>query len=129
LRIRLIDDSGLRQSILEARQRALAIGFDATEAAQIATATSELGRNVLKYAGVGLVDIREVNEDLRVGIEITVSDKGPGIADIDQALEDHFSSSGTLGLGLPGVKRLMDDFEIGSNDGKGTRVRIRKWRG
>jgi serine/threonine-protein kinase RsbT len=93
----------------------------------IATAVSELVRNILKYAGSGEVRLRRVQRASGGGIEILVSDHGPGIADLDAAMSDHFSTSGTLGLGLPGVKRLMDDFSMESAPGKGTRVKACKW--
>jgi serine/threonine-protein kinase RsbT len=103
------------------------IGFDGVDAAKLMTAMSELARNVLKYAGTGTVRTAWLEEPGRHGIEIVVEDNGPGIASVPQALQDHFSTSGTLGLGLPGVRRMMDDFEVVSAPGQGTRVTIRKW--
>lgn len=129
MRIRITDETGLSQAILEVRSQALALGFDTIDAAKIGTAVSELGRNILKYAGRGAVEIREVSKARRVGLEVVVSDRGPGIEDLEQALSDHFSSSGTLGLGLPGVRRLMDEFDIASVVGEGTSVTIRKFQG
>ena len=87
---------------------AAALGFSSGEATLIATAISELARNVVQYAGRGEASIRSTSIDGREGIVISVHDEGPGIADVDRALEDGFSSSGRLGLGLPGVRRLMD---------------------
>jgi anti-sigma regulatory factor (Ser/Thr protein kinase) len=116
------------RSVIEASRIAREIGFSATEAQAISTAASELTRNILKYAGSGQLSIKEIGaNDGRRGIEVTASDRGPGIADVDAAMSDHFSSSGTLGLGLPGVKRMMDEFEIESEPGRGTRVVIRKF--
>ncbi len=121
-------ESDLTRSIVEAKRVASAIGFDHNACQMIATAVSELARNILKYAGKGEVIIAPTQNSYRVGIEITVQDRGPGIANVEQAMADHFSSSGTLGLGLPGVKRMMDEFEINSVLEKGTRVTIKKWR-
>ena len=94
----------------------------------IVTAVSELARNIIKYATRGEVSIDRIVKDFHVGIEIVARDRGPGISDIEQAIADNYSSGGTLGLGLPGVRRMMDEFEIQSAEGKGTMVRIRKWR-
>ena len=121
-------ESDLTRSIVEAKRVADAIGFDHNASQMIATAVSELARNILKYAAKGEVIIASTQNGYRVGIEITAQDRGPGIADVAQAMVEHFSSSGTLGLGLPGVKRMMDEFEINSVPEKGTRVTIKKWR-
>ena len=93
----------------------------------IKTVASELAYNILKYAKQGTVQVRRVQLNHQKGVEIKASDHGPGIKDIEMAMEDHYSSGKTLGLGLPGVKRLMDDFEIESELGKGTTVIARKW--
>jgi serine/threonine-protein kinase RsbT len=120
------------QDIVSARQkgRALAaeLGFSAVDATFIATAVSELARNILAYARKGEITLRAVQGSNRKGIHIIASDKGPGILDIRQALCDGFSTSGSLGLGLPGVRRLMDEFEIASRPGQGTTVAVKKWR-
>jgi serine/threonine-protein kinase RsbT len=94
----------------------------------ISTAASELARNIVKYAGSGEIVIRCVDDGLRDGLEIEARDQGPGIKDIEIAMQDHVSGSGTLGLGLPGVRRMMDDFRIDSEPGKGTTVVTTKWR-
>ena len=107
---------------------AAALGFSSGEATLIATAISELARNVVQYAGRGEASIRSTSIDGREGIVISVHDEGPGIADVDRALEDGFSSSGRLGLGLPGVRRLMDEVEIDSSPGRGTRICATKWK-
>jgi serine/threonine-protein kinase RsbT len=125
-RTRITNEADLSVAVLEARRIALEIGFSAVVAAKIATAVSELGRNILKYAERGFVDLRRLSDERGEGLEAVVADQGPGIEDVDAALQDHFSSSGTLGLGLPGVRRLMDEFEIASTPGEGTRVTIRK---
>jgi serine/threonine-protein kinase RsbT len=104
------------------------LGFGVAEQSRVATATSELARNIFKYAGMGHVTIAPVERDGRMGIEILAEDQGPGIEDIEQAMEDRYSSGGTLGLGLPGVRRLMDVFRIESAPGRGTRVMALKLR-
>ena len=118
--------------IIVARQkgRALAaeLGFSPTDVVRIATAISELARNVLSYAARGEIRLEPVNSRNRCGIAIVASDAGPGIADVEQAMQDAFSTSGGLGLGLPGVRRLMDDFKIESTVGQGTTVSATKWR-
>ena len=103
------------------------IGFDSAAVQMIRTAVSELARNIVKYAESGVITVKAITESDRSGIEVLCSDRGPGIENIARALDDHFSSSGTLGLGLPGVKRMMDEFEIQSTPGTGTDVTIRKW--
>jgi len=117
--------------IIVARQkgRALAseLGFSSTDLVRIATAISELARNVLSYAARGEIRLEPVNCRNRSGIAIVASDAGPGIADVEQAMQDAFSTSGGLGLGLPGVRRLMDEFKIESTVGQGTTVSATKW--
>jgi anti-sigma regulatory factor (Ser/Thr protein kinase) len=126
--IRVRGEGDITRAIVEASQVARLLGFDAPEVNKISTATSELARNIIKYAGSGEVLIREAGGEGDVGIEIVVRDRGPGIPDVDTALQDHYSSSGTLGLGLPGVRRMMDDFDIDTEIGRGTIVTIRAWR-
>ena len=116
-----------RHAVLESTQYSRAAGFDETPSRMIATAVSELARNILKYAGTGEIRLREVEGKGGRGIEIEAVDWGPGIADPEAAMRDHFSSGGTLGLGLPGVQRMMDEFSLDSTPGKGTRVTAIKW--
>ena len=120
------------QDIVSARQKgrlmATELGFSTGDATLIATAISELARNIVSYAHHGQVTIRMVNGLNRQGISVIATDDGPGIPDVRQALRDGFSTSGSLGLGLPGVRRLMDEFEINSQPGKGTTVAVKKWR-
>ena len=115
------------RTVLESTLYCREAGFDETPSRMIATAVSELVRNILKYAGSGEIRLRQVKELSRHGIEIEVVDQGPGIADCEAAMQDHFSSGGTLGMGLPGVKRMMDEFSLVSTPGEGTRVTARKW--
>ena len=120
------------QDIVAARQRgrglALSLGFSTGDATLIATAISELARNIITYAKKGELQLSEINSSPRRGLQVVATDKGPGIADVQQALRDGFSTSGSLGLGLPGVMRLVDEFEIVSELGSGTTVRLKKWK-
>jgi len=127
LRCAIRTEMDVRRVVLESTRYSQKVGFAETPSRMIATAASELARNVLKYAGSGEFRLRRIERPGGCGIEIEVSDHGPGIADLDAAMTDHFSSSGTLGLGLPGVKRMMDDFSLESDPGQGTRVTARKW--
>ncbi len=113
------------------RGRALAsqMGFPPTLATLVATAISELARNILLYAGRGEVVLTPVERGGRRGLAVMARDEGPGIPDIARAMEDGYSTSGRLGLGLPGVRRLVDEFEITSHLGQGTTVTVKKWLG
>ena len=93
----------------------------------IATAVSEVARNIVEYAGVGEVLLSVVQNSVRRGLQVVGRDQGPGIADIDQAMQDGYSTSQGLGLGLPGSRRLVDEFHIESKVGLGTIVTLRKW--
>lgn len=119
------------QDIVVARQRgrslALELGFSPGDATLIATAISELARNIVSYAQTGAISLQGIQTTHRQGILVIASDNGPGITDIRQAMRDGFSTSGSLGLGLPGVKRIMDEFEIQSRSGGGTKVVVKKW--
>ncbi|MFB1051765.1 anti-sigma regulatory factor [Paraliobacillus sp. JSM ZJ581] len=109
------------------RDKAKELGFGTVDQARIATAISELARNIYLYAGTGKICF-EIIEDLEhKGLEIIAKDDGPGIRDISQVMEDGYSTSGGLGAGLPGVKRLMDHFDIISTYGEGTEIRTAKW--
>jgi serine/threonine-protein kinase RsbT len=101
--------------------------FGGVDQARITTAISELARNIYLYAGSGQITISILEENGRRGIHILAADNGPGINDIRMVLQDGFSTSGGLGAGLPGVKRLMDTFDIDSVPGTGTTVTISKW--
>ena len=117
--------------IVTARQRgrmlASQLGFTSGDATIVATAISELARNIVLYAKRGEVIVVPVEMKDNRGLVITARDEGEGIADIRQAMQDGYSTSGRLGVGLPGVKRLMDEFEIISEMGKGTTVIVKKW--
>jgi serine/threonine-protein kinase RsbT len=111
-----------------ARDMAKTLGFGAIDQARIATAVSELARNIFLYAGTGTVTVRAIERSGRKGIEIVCEDQGPGIADINVVMQDGYSTSRGMGMGLPGAKRLMDEFDIKSKEGVGTTITCRKWR-
>jgi len=103
------------------------LGFGTVDQARITTAISELARNIYLYAGTGQICIEEMDEYGKRGLKVVATDDGPGIPDIRQVMEDGFSTSGGLGAGLPGVKRLMDSFQIDSSSGEGTTIHAVKW--
>ncbi|MET3698562.1 serine/threonine-protein kinase RsbT [Bacillus oleivorans] len=109
------------------RELAKEIGFSTVDQARITTAISELARNIYLYAGKGTIILHKINNVGKVGLKIVAEDEGPGIPDIRKAMEDGFSTSGGLGAGLPGVKRLMDYFTVDSDVGKGTHIEVIKW--
>jgi serine/threonine-protein kinase RsbT len=111
----------------QGRAMAANIGFTATDATLIATAISELARNIVMYAQKGEVVMSSVETTHSKGIVIVARDDGPGIRSIQDALRDGYSTSGGLGLGIPGVKRLMDEFAIESELRRGTTVTVKKW--
>lgn len=105
------------------------IGMSSFESALVATALSELVRNIIDHAGSdGIVELRAVTKGRAKGIEIIARDHGPGIPDLELAMRDGYSTGGGLGVGLPGVRRLMDEFEVDSSPGRGTRITAVKWR-
>jgi len=109
------------------RELALELGFSPPMATVIATAISELARNILLYAERGEVAVSLVERGTSRGLVITATDAGQGIPDVRRAMEDGYSTGGRLGLGLPGVRRLMDEIEVVSGRGEGTTVRVTKW--
>jgi serine/threonine-protein kinase RsbT len=109
------------------RNAATELGFGITDITRIVTAASELTRNIYQYAGSGTIRWRSFNKGVDVALELVFEDNGPGIPDIDKAMESGFSTGKGFGLGLPGAKRLMDEMVIQSQAGKGTKVRTRKW--
>ena len=126
--VELCEVSDAAQAVYSTRRLTAQMGFGETDQFLIATAVSELATNIVRYAGKGEIVIRTVIDAGREGIEVTARDSGPGIADIDRAMEEHFSSGNSLGLGLPSVRRIMDDFTIDSEPGHGTTIVARKWR-
>lgn len=123
---------GSEADIVTARQKgrelAVKLGLSSIDAAMVATAISELARNILLYAKLGQITLGLAVNGPRPGVVVVASDEGPGISDIRQAMEAGYSTSRSLGLGLPGVKRLMDEFEIRSELGRGTMVKVKKWK-
>src|SRR5262249_43448918 len=103
------------------------LGFSSSEATVVATAISELARNIVRYAKHGEIVLGLARDGARQGIVVVARDEGPGISDIPRALAGGHSASGGLGLGLPGVRRVMDEFHIASEVGKGTTVVATKW--
>ena len=120
------------EDIIVARQKvrefASEIGFQYMDTIIIATAVSEITRNIINYALKGEIEISCIRSDRKEGIQIIALDKGPGIKDVSLALQDGYSTGKGLGLGLPGTKRLMDEFEILSEVSKGTKIIMRKWK-
>ena len=109
------------------REAAAALGFGLTDVTRSVTAASELTRIIYHYAKSGVMRWRFLNQSAKVGLELTFVDKGPGIPDVEKAMEVGFSTGKGLGMGLPGAKRLMDELTIESKVGKGTTVVVRKW--
>jgi serine/threonine-protein kinase RsbT len=117
--------------IVDARQRgreiAVAVGLSGSDLTLVATAISEVARNIISYAQHGEIVLQPIQQNGRRGILVIARDQGPGIPDVARAMQDGFSTGRSLGLGLPGAKRLMDEFEIHSVVGEGTTVTMRKW--
>lgn len=111
------------------RARAAALGFSLVEQTKLVTAASELARNMIDYGGGGHMDIETLESGNKIGVKLVFEDQGPGIADIERALQDGYTSGRGLGLGLGGAKRLCNDFELRSAPGEGTRVAITRWKG
>ena len=124
--IEIASEEGIIVARQKVRELASNMGFRIVDQTRIATAVSELARNIQRFAGKGVVTIFSIQGD-RKGIKIVCEDDGPGIADIEMAMTDGYSTTKSLGLGLPGAKRLMDEFQIESEVGKGTKVTITKW--
>ena len=110
------------------REWTIQAGFSLVDQTKLITAASELARNTVDYGGGGKVLLEALNDTNRRGLQLTFIDEGPGIADIELALKDGYTTGGGLGLGLGGAKRLVNDFEIASRPGEGTRVRIARWK-
>jgi serine/threonine-protein kinase RsbT len=120
-------ESDVTSALVAAGDFAGRAGFRDRDKQAVVTVVAELSRNVVKYARSGRVILSLIESADRRGIEVLVVDNGPGIADLELAMSDHFSTGKTLGLGLPGARRLMDEFSIDSTPGRGTRVLARKW--
>jgi serine/threonine-protein kinase RsbT len=129
-RIVLAGEDGIVTARQRARDTARSLGFGLLDQSRIATAVSELARNVVRYAtdSRGEILIRPLTEGGRAGLEIVVRDEGPGIDDLERAMHDGYSSGSGMGMGLSGTRRLMDEMAMDSASGRGTTVVIRKWR-
>jgi serine/threonine-protein kinase RsbT len=126
-RVAIQSDGDVVLARQKARELAAGLGFSGTELTLLATAVSEVARNIVVYAECGEIFLHLVAEGRRQGIRVVARDSGPGIPDIDQAKRDGFSTGKSLGLGLPGAERLMDDFDIQSTVGVGTTITMTKW--
>jgi serine/threonine-protein kinase RsbT len=127
IRVAIRTDADVVTARQEARTMGAALGFSSTDLTLLATAISEVARNITTYAGEGEVALRVLRENAREGIEVVASDAGPGIADVELAMQDGYTTGNGLGLGLPGTRRLVDDFELRTRPGAGTTIRLVKW--
>jgi len=128
IRIAIAVDPDMVKARAEGRALAARLGFSRTDATLVATAISEIARNMVVHADGGEIVMTPVYDDTRYGLVVVARDSGPGIRDIPAAMQDGYGSSSGLGLGLPGARRLMDEFRIESECGKGTTVTMKKWR-
>jgi serine/threonine-protein kinase RsbT len=127
VRVRIATDDDIVTARQEGRRLSAGLGFSSTDLTLIATAISEVARNIRVFAGEGQVQIKQLNERGRDGIMVVARDKGPGIRDLERAMQDGYSTRGSFGLGLPGARRLMDEFQIRSKPGRGVTVTMKKW--
>ena len=118
--------------VVRARQAvrawAVAMGFSLVDQTKLVTAASELARNTVVYGGGGGMRMEQVQEGVRLGLRLTFEDQGPGIPDVERALQDGFTTGGGLGLGLGGARRLVNEFSLHSAPGEGTRITVTKWK-
>ena len=126
-RVAIRTDADVVTARQEARTMGAALGFSSTDLTLLATAISEVARNITAYAGEGEVLLRVLHDGGRAGIEVVASDEGPGITDVELAMQDGYTTGNGLGLGLPGTRRLVDEFELQTATGEGTRIRLVKW--
>jgi len=127
LQCAITQEADVELAMRRCRRSARQLGFSESIVFMVSTALVELARNMLYHAGGGTVTVKACSQASRRGIELIASDHGQGIADVGLAMQDHFSTRGTLGIGLPAVKRMMDSIEIESVVGQGTTVRACKW--
>lgn len=126
-RVTIHSDADIIAARRMGRELAEGVGFGGSELTVIATAISEIARNIIEYAGSGEIIVRQTQQGTRRGILVIARDRGPGIPDIELAMQDGYSTSKGIGLGLPGARRLMDEFDVDSTVGKGTTVTMKKW--
>jgi anti-sigma regulatory factor (Ser/Thr protein kinase) len=129
VRITIADDTDLIPARAEGRALAQRLGFTRTDATLIATAISEIARNIVVHVGKGEIVLRALDDGRRCGLLVVATDEGPGIRDVEAAVQQGYADSASLGLGLPGARRLMDEFAVVSEAGRGTTVTMTKWRG
>jgi serine/threonine-protein kinase RsbT len=127
IRVAITHEADIVAARLKGRELAVQAGFASSELTLIATAISELARNIVVYAREGEIQLELHEQNGRRGLEVVARDRGPGIPDVPLAMRDGYSTSKSLGLGLPGARRLMDEFEIESIVGEGTTITMRKW--
>jgi serine/threonine-protein kinase RsbT len=127
LRVVIESEADIVLARQKGRELAAVIGFGSADQTIVALAISEIARNIVSYAGRGEVRLASINVSGRRGLSIVAEDQGPGIANVEQAMRDGYSSAGSLGMGLPGAKRVMDQFELRSAPGQGTTVSMKKW--
>ena len=127
VRVAIRTDADVVTARHEARAMGAGLGFSSTDLTLLATAISEVARNMTTYAGEGEVTLRVLGDGRRSGIEVVASDEGPGIADVELAMRDGYTTGNGLGLGLPGARRLVDEFELRTTLGSGTSIRLVKW--
>jgi len=128
VRIPIAADTDLIPARAEGRALAERLGFTRTDATLIATAISEIARNIVVHVGQGEIVLRALDDGRRCGVLVVASDEGPGIRDVDAAVQQGYADSASLGLGVPGARRLMDEFELESSPEAGTTVKMVKWR-
>jgi len=126
-RIAVVSDQDVVRVRQLVRTEAVAVKLSLVDQTKLVTAASELARNTLVYGGGGTVDVSRVDNGRRPGIRIVFADDGPGIADLDLAFTDGYTTGGGLGLGLSGARRLVDEFEIDTAAGRGTCITVTKW--
>ena len=125
--LKISKEIDIAYAALDAKKYAQDIGFSMVCQYMISIAVSELARNIFVYAKIGTINFKALQHSSKTGIEVIAEDFGPGIDDIEKAMEDNFSTGGTMGVGLPGTRRLMDDFQFDIDRERGTKVTVRKW--
>ena len=126
-RVRIQCSADIMAARQQGRELASRGGFSSSDLSIIATAISEVAQNIVHYATEGEIIITLINDTHKKGVEIVAADQGPGVGDVSMVMRDGYSTGKRLGIGLPGAKRLMDEFEIASEPGKGTTVKMKKW--
>lgn len=128
MEIRIWDEADITLASQTSKKLAITLGFSDAEQAAIITSIMEIARNIFKYAGSGTIKLETINENKRIGIHVLAKDNGPGIENLELAMQDGYSKGNSLGLGLPGANRLMDTFTLQSEVNKGTTISMIKWK-